>query len=79
MSYVEGGNTVVVSCSDETNGELYKIIQPFNTTNSLTFGGYTGPLGNYATTDPQHTTGPDLELIDYYGVWFQFDFGSSPI
>jgi len=81
VSYTEQEKLINISCSETSNiMNLYEIAQPYNTTNELSFSGYTRTsgiqTGLYETLDTQHTSGPDLDTIYYYGVWFEYDFSN---
>ena len=73
VSYQEQGKTITVSCSEEGVTNLYEIIQPYTSTNSINdgFSGY--EYLNFINKDAQHTTYNASEDQNFYGVWFQYD------
>ena len=73
VTYREQNQNITVSCSEQ-NSDLYYILQAFTVTNNVN-GGYTGyDNTGFINRDALHTTGPDLDTVYYYGVWFEYNF-----
>ena len=76
VSYTEQGKTINVSCSEPNVPDLYLILQPYNFTNNIN-NGFTGyNSSGLISPDATHTTYDNVNLQNYYGVWFNYDVSS---
>lgn len=75
VSYTEQNKTITVSCS-ESISDLCLILQPYNFTNNINqgFSGYNS--SGFINQDATHTTYDNVNLLNYYGIWFNYDFSA---
>ena len=76
VSYQEQGKTITVSCSETSIPDLYLLLQPYNFNNNINqgFSGYDST--GFLTLDATHTVYDNVNLINYYGIWFNYDVSS---
>ena len=76
VSYQEQGKTITVSCSETSIPDLYLLLQPYNFTNNINqgFSGYDST--GFLTLDAAHTVYDNVNLVNYYGIWFNYNVSS---